>query len=318
MRRSVIGAVVLMAGLALPVASAQATFHLEKVNELMLASAGGDSGVQFVELLDKGGTEEQFTPVFAPYRLVVYDGAGKQLGEQTLNPTGLRNAAASGTEYLISTAAADAAFGVSGDEHLTVTLPPSTGQVCFAGNPGNISCISYGSVTQPVSMNSSGTGAVHGPVPPAGESDQRQPDDSVQAATPTPRAPNHAGSSTTPGGGTSPPTPTTPPFAGVRFGAHSVRVDRRGRALVAVSCPAATTGGCSGRITLSAGTRHLRVGDAAFALSPGQRGVIAVKLSPAERHVLARRATAIVSARATATDGAGQRHSSTARLTLRR
>jgi hypothetical protein len=103
MHRLATGAVVLLAGLALPVASAEATFHLEKVNEVMLASAGGDASVQLVELLDKGGSEEQFTPVFAPYKLVVYDGAGKQLGEQTLDPTGLRGAAASGAEYLIST-----------------------------------------------------------------------------------------------------------------------------------------------------------------------------------------------------------------------
>ena len=47
--------------LALP-AAAQATFHLQKVNEVMLASATGDSNVRFVELYDAGGSEEAFPP----------------------------------------------------------------------------------------------------------------------------------------------------------------------------------------------------------------------------------------------------------------
>src|SRR5207249_8726611 len=103
-----VGALVL--SLALP-ASAHATFHLEKVNEVMLASGTGDAGIQFVELLDTGGTEEAFTPVFAPYKLVIYDGAGNKLGEHMLDPNGLRAAAGDGSPYLISTAAADMAFG---------------------------------------------------------------------------------------------------------------------------------------------------------------------------------------------------------------
>jgi hypothetical protein len=317
-RRSIIGAIVLVAGLALPVASAQATFHLDKVNEVMLASAAGDSSVQFVELLDKGGTEEQFTPVFAPYRLVVYDGAGKELGEQTLNPTGLRNAAASGTPYLLSTAAADSAFGVSADERLTVSLPPATGQVCYQGSPGAMSCITYGSITQPVPTNSEGTGSAHGAAPPAGESDQRQADDSIQSATPTPKAPNHAGSSTPPGGGTPPPPGGTHAFTGVRFSSHTAKVDHGGHALVALSCPAGTTRKCAGHITLSAGAHHARVGGAAFSLASGRHGVIKVKLSPAEVQALARRGSLTVSASATVTDGAGHRRTTSVRLTLKR
>ena len=55
-----------LGGLAMLAAPAQATFHLNKVNEVMLASSAGDASVQFVELLDRGGSEEAFTPVFAP------------------------------------------------------------------------------------------------------------------------------------------------------------------------------------------------------------------------------------------------------------
>src|SRR3954468_12058822 len=124
-----------LAGLALLAAPAQATFHLEMVNEVMLASSGGDTGVQFVELLDRGGSEEAFTPVFAPYKLVVYDAAGNKLGEHGLSADGLRSAASGRREYLVSTAAADTAFGVSGDERLDVSLPRSAGQACFEANP---------------------------------------------------------------------------------------------------------------------------------------------------------------------------------------
>ena len=323
MRRVAVAGVALVAGLGIPVATAQATFHLEQVNEVMLASASGDSSTQFVELLDKGGSEEQFTPVFAPYKLVVYDGAGKELGEQTLNPTGLRNAAAAGSEYLISTPAADAAFGVTGDERLTVSLPLDAAQACFAGNPGNISCITYGSIASPVPMNSNGSGAQHGPVPPNGESDQRQPDGSIQAAAPTPKAPNRAGSgapgaggSSTPTGSGSPPGGTTTSFARVGFAARTARVDRRGRALVSLSCPSDAVGACTGRITLSAG--GARAGHAAFVLPPGAHRTIKVTLSRAARRALARRGRISVRANVTAADRAGHDRSSTSALTLRR
>jgi hypothetical protein len=325
MRRIVLFAATLVTGLAMPAASAQATFHLEKVNEVMLASASGDASVRFVELLDKGGTEEQFTPVFAPYKLAVYDGAGSALGEQTLNPTGLRGAASAGTEYLISTAAADSAFGVTGDERLTISLPLGAAQVCFQGSPGNVSCITYGSITQPVPMSSNGTGSAHGPVPPNGQSDQRQGDDSIQAAPPTPKAPNRAGSSTPPGGGPAPPSgPANPgggptvPFAGVRFLSRAARVDRRGRALVSLSCPAGTSGRCSGHITLSAGRRHTRVGRASFALSSGGRRVIGVRLSAAALRTLARRGRLTVRASVAVGDGAGHSRTIASTLTLRR
>jgi hypothetical protein len=171
------------------------------VNEVMLASASGDASTQFVEFLDNGGSEEQFTPVFAPYKLIVYDASGNELGEQTLDPTGLRKAAAADTEYLVSTAASDAAFAVTGDARLTVPLPLTAGQVCFAGSepgPHPVSCMTYGAIVKPVATNSTGTGTVHGPVPPNGESDQRQANGSVIAAAPTPRARNRSGSAPTP------------------------------------------------------------------------------------------------------------------------
>jgi hypothetical protein len=321
MLRRAIPGIVLLVGLAMPVTSAQATFHLEKVNEVMLASASGDSTVQFVELLDKGGAEEAFPPVFAPYKLVVYDGAGKELGEQTLNPTGLRNAAAAGTEYLIATPAAASAFGVSADEPLTVTLPLDTAQVCYRGSPGNISCIAYGSVTQPVPINSQGSGSAMGPVPPNGESDQRQGDDSVQAAPPTPKAANRAGTGlppAPPAGPSNPPGSMSPSFAGVRVRAHVAKVDRHGRALVSLSCPTGTSGKCTGHIVLSSGRRHVSVGRAAFALASGGHGVIQVKLSATARRTLARHSRLTVRASVVASDAAGHDRTIASQLTLKR
>src|SRR3954453_8426298 len=223
-------------------APAFATFHLEMANEVMLASSGGDASVQFVEMLDHGGSEEAFTPVFAPYKLVIYDAAGNKLGEHGLNPDALR-AAASGREYLISTAAADAAFGVSGDERLDVSLPRSAGQACFEANPNPpaFSCLTWGAITKPVATNSMGTGSASGPVPPNGASDQRQADDSVVAATPTPRAPNR---STAPG---SPAIAT--PFAGIGVVSRTAKV-KRGRVAVRLRCPVGTNGSCRGTVTL--------------------------------------------------------------------
>ena len=197
MRRLLAGTVVTAAAAGLSAAPAQATFHLTMVNEVMLASASGDTGTQFVEFLDNGGTEEAFTPAFAPYKLVVYDGAGTELGSQILDANGLRAAAQADTEYLVSTPAVDAQFGVTGNERLSVKLPTAAGQVCFAGSespPQAVSCMTYGTITKPVPTNSFGTGTVHGPVPPNGESDQRQPDGSVIAAAPTPKARNRTAS----------------------------------------------------------------------------------------------------------------------------
>jgi hypothetical protein len=215
MRRFVISLVLAAGGAGLAAAPAQATFHLNKVNEVMLASASADANVQFVEFLDNGGTEEQFTPVFAPYKLIVYDTGGKEVGEQTLDPNGLRAAATADREYLVSTAGADAAFGVTGDERLSVSLPASGGQVCFAGNeppPQPVSCMQYGPITKPVATNSSGTGSARGPVPPNGESDQRQLDGSVIATVPTPKARNR---SSGPAGRPGAPTLTRVSLTGV-------------------------------------------------------------------------------------------------------
>jgi hypothetical protein len=298
-RRIAVVAALSLVGLGVLAEPALATFHLNMVNEVMLASGGGDASVQFVEFLDNGGTEEQFTPVFAPYKLVIYDAAGNKLGEHTLNPTGLRAASAADREYLVSTPAADAAFGVTGDEKLDVTLPLGAGQACFEANPNPpaFSCLTWGTITKAVPTNSMGTGSVHGPTPPNGESDQRQPDRTVVAATPTPKARNTSTASGGSGGmGTGGNTPGA--FAGVGFGARTASVNRRGSARVALTCPAGS-GGCSGKLTLSAAKR-MQLGSARFRIAAGSTRNVTVKLTKSARKLLARkrklRARAVVAA----------------------
>jgi hypothetical protein len=301
---------ILVAGLGFFAAPAYATFHLEKVNEVMLASNAGDTHVQFVELLDKGGTEEQFTPVFAPYNLVVYDAAGNRLGAHMLDANGLRAAAGAGSPYLISTPEADAAFGVKGDEVLNVPLPPLAGQACFEANPSPsaFSCITWGTITKPVVTNSNGTGSAHGPVPPPGESDQRQADDTIVAAAPTPKAPNRSGSTSS--------SPAAAAFAGVTFPARTAHVDRRGRASVRVGCPAGAKGSCKGTLRLTAAKDGAALGHASFDIAAGRTATVSVKLTRTALARLKREKHLRARARATASDGSGASKRTGAALTL--
>jgi hypothetical protein len=314
MHRTAFLASLTLGGLGVVAAPAQATFHLERVNEVMLASSSGDSSVRFVELLDHGGVEEQFTPVFAPYKLGVYDGAGNKLGEQLLNPTGLKDAAAADRPYLISTPGADSAFGVSGDELLTVSLPKGAGQACFEANPDPhaFNCLTWGSVTKPVPTNSNGTGSANGPVPPDGQSDQRQADDSILAASPTPKAANRTSSG---GPGSTGPT-GSPAFAGVKLASRRVTVDGAGRARLRLRCPAGTNGFCRGRVTLAATRGRARFGHASFKIASAKTKTVRVKLSRAARRRLARTGRLRARLRGSVKDAAGKSKPLSARLTL--
>jgi hypothetical protein len=295
-RRIAIVGAAFVGWLAFMAPSAFATFHLNMVSEVLLASGSGDMSVQFVELRDRGGTEETFPPVFGPYKLVVYDGAGDMLGQHALNANGLRAAAAAGHEYLVSTGAADAQFGVTGDERLDVTLPAGAGQVCYeagTSSPSAYSCMTWGTITHAVPTNSGGTGSVHGPVPPNGESDQRQADNTVVAAPPTPKAPNRsaqAPSGGTGNGGGGSGGSTARGFQGVRLVDATARV-RSGRTRLRLRCPR-SSGGCTGRLTLTtrtAGHRIVTVAAARFGLAPGHTQTVDVVLTRAGRKLLSRR-----------------------------
>lgn len=287
---------------------ASATFHLNKVNEVMLASSSGNASVRFVEFLDTGPSSEVFPPFFGPYKLVVYDAAANKLGEHVLSGPALSSARAAGRPYLVSTAAADAAFGVTGDEQLYVTLPQGAGQACFVATAQSeaYSCLTWGRLTKAVPTNqSSGTGSANGAAPPPGLSAQRQPDDTIQSAPPTPKAANRPGTRI---------TPPSPPFAGVGVVARRVKVDRAGRARMRLRCPAGTNGSCKGRLTLK--RRGKTIGRASFTLSPGRARTVKVKLSRAARRKLAREGRLRARARVAAKDAIGQNKTTSRRVTL--
>lgn len=155
-------------------ATASASDHLMKINEVMLSH--GSAGAQFIELFDP--TAESFPN--APYNLVIYDAAGTEVGSVAIA------APAGGAPFLVSTAAADTALSSTGAVVLSVVLP-TDGQACFTNNSGAIHCVAWGCVTSMVA------GAEAIPAAADMMSAQRQGPDSWQVAAPTADAANIAG-----------------------------------------------------------------------------------------------------------------------------
>ncbi len=153
-----------------------------KINEVGLGAA------QFIELLDSA--DETFPTDQGPFKVVVYDAAGAREGAHTIS-TALLQGRDNTLPLLLSTAAADSTFGVSGDEELSVTLP-NPGHACFTrgGAETQVDCVSWGCITGAVSASSTRI-----PAPGAGLSAQRQGVGSTtfQVAPPTPKATNVAG-----------------------------------------------------------------------------------------------------------------------------
>lgn len=156
-----------------------------KINEVGLGAA------QFIELLDSA--DETFPAEQGPYKVVVYDAAGARQGAHTIS-TALLQGRDNTLPLLLSTAAADIAFNVSGDEVLTQTLP-SPGHACFTKGAGEtrVDCVSWGCITGAVSPSSTRI-----PAPGSGESAQRQGIGTTifHVAPPTPKATNVAGVTT--------------------------------------------------------------------------------------------------------------------------
>jgi len=102
-------------------APAHASYHLNKVNEVGLSVGGA----QFVETLDPG---EPFPIVAAPFKLVVYNAAGTQTGEQTVDGSVFANKT---TPVLFATQ--PTVGGQARDAELTAGPLPAEGTVCFFG-----------------------------------------------------------------------------------------------------------------------------------------------------------------------------------------
>lgn len=142
------------------------------------------AGEQFVELRDS--SDETFPTANAPYRIVVYDGAGARLGAHTIS-TALLQGRDNTQPLLLGT---DGLAGLRHEE-LAVTLP-AVGQACFThGSAENrLSCVAWGCTASPLS------GGARVAAPGAGKSASRQGSgDAWHVASPTPLASNAAGES---------------------------------------------------------------------------------------------------------------------------
>jgi hypothetical protein len=299
--------------MALTAAPAPASFHLQTANEVMLASASGDANVRFVELYD--ATSEPFPSGFGPYGLAIYDGAAHKLTSQALSGSGMAGAALANRPYLISTAAADSALSVTGDELLTVALPKPVGQACYTAAGGTpYSCITWGCVKTFVST--SGTGSFHGATPPNGQSAQRQGGGSVQIAAPTPKATNQSGTS---------PQICPPQFGGVVI-PQQTRTVNQGKVPVVVRCPAKAKGRCQGTLVLKTARKigpkgHRRIvtlGKTTFSIAAGKAPKVRVPLSDAGKNAMSNHKSLGAVATATAHDGTGKTKTTSGQVTVKR
>ena len=121
----------------------------------------------------------------------------------------------------------------------------------------------------------------------------------------------------TPPGGNPPggnPPPPTSPFAGMTILTKSVRVDRKGRAAIKLTCPVGTAGACTGKLSLKT---KKGAGSKTFTIAPGKTASIRVKLSKAARKTLKKKHKLRLSIIATAHDSNGSAKTVMGKLTLR-
>jgi uncharacterized membrane protein YgcG len=181
-RRRLPLAVALTLALAAPAHGAD---HLMTVNEIGL-SVGGQ---QFVELFDPA-TEPFPSP---PYKLVVYNSAGAEQGEQVIKSDAISPNPVTGRPMLLAAAPVG---GQTPDATLSVALPTDAGQACFTRGMAEapIFCLRWGTIAMPIGAGASG------PTPGAEQSLQRCPTAAVVSA-PTPKAENACSGSGGGGGG---------------------------------------------------------------------------------------------------------------------
>jgi plastocyanin len=124
-----------------------------------------------------------------------------------------------------------------------------------------------------------------------------------------------AGGGGTGGSGGGPGPAGGPAFGGVTLGAKSVTA-KHGVLRLRVSCPAGTTGGCAGRLTLKDGAK--RVATKAFTAGAGRAATVKLKLSAAEARKLRKRHRLRLRLTIAAHDGAGRAAAArTVKLTVR-
>jgi hypothetical protein len=284
--------------LAMAAPAAQATYHLNHVNEVGLSVGGA----QFVETLDPG---EPFPVVFAPYKLIVYTASGSEVGQQTLEATALANRS---TPVLIADQAT--VGGQARDIALTAGPLPAEGQACFFGNGSNVHCMRWGNVSVPVSASSSDAG----PAPSDGQALQRCPTGAAVAVA-TPKAANSCGGGTGgggTGGGGGGTTDTTKPRATLTAAAQKLgRVISSGYRLKVRSNEQGKA-----RAQLLRKGKVLRT--STKSLSAGVAKAFTLALPRATKLALAGARSATFTLRIRVTDAAGNVRNLTRTLTLRR
>lgn len=151
----------------------------------------------FVELLKSGEGQDEFPDEQGPYKIVVYDGDGDEIGEHVITTELLRGQA----RPLFSDTHPDA------DEPLEVALP-AVGQMCFTQGAGEllVDCVAWGCIATPVQQDIAEVAP-----PGANLSQQRQGDNPevFHLASPTPKDVNISG--TTPEACPSDPDPDPDP-----------------------------------------------------------------------------------------------------------
>jgi hypothetical protein len=117
--------------LALVLASpAQALFHVAHIDEVM-ASYGGDDGVQFVEIV----MVVQSQNVIQNAVLAVFDADGEYLKDAIVFPMNVSNAVA-GDRFIVGTPSFHVVSGLTPDFTMDADLPKNGGMVCYGGGGG--------------------------------------------------------------------------------------------------------------------------------------------------------------------------------------
>lgn len=256
-----------------------------RINEVGLGDAS------FVELLDPA--DEAFPSDQGPYKVVVFDGGGARTGAHVVSSS-LLQGRDNTTPLLLSSAGANSAYGVTGDEALSVGLP-SPGQACFTKGAGEtkVNCVSWGCVATAVSPTSTRI-----PAPAAGSSAQRQGIGSTtfQVGVPTPKATNVAGTTASPcgasggppagGAGTPPAGPAStggPKGPAVTVKGGTGLTVKGGVVSVKLNC-AAGRGACNGRATLA--VKRTTLGSASVKIAAGRTATVKIKLGGAAKKLL--------------------------------
>ena len=184
-----------------------------RVNEV-LASAGGDGRVRFVELHapPSAAADNCFFPTS---RLEILDAAGGVLGQ--VAPVTTTTCYPGDTYFLFATAEVAAALGVTRDAPLTAALPAAAGQVCFRSSATRYDCARWGAIATAATDLGDPADTSAAPALADGIALARVDTTDVVAldfafATPTPRAPNDGTPWTPPDAG---PTPDAAPDASV-------------------------------------------------------------------------------------------------------